>query len=140
MNMKAWIPLSLAIVLGLVAAKIARDVVAQRSGSQQSQTGDLKQVVVAKHTLKPGQELKEDDLAVGQFTPTNVTEGAFTTITELVGRVCQVDMAKGQPIVNAQLTDSGTGSGLAAVVPAGMRAITIEVNEFSSVGGMISRR
>jgi pilus assembly protein CpaB len=35
------------------------------------------------------------------------------------------------------LATAGAGSGLQALIPPGMRAVTLEVNEFSSVGGML---
>ena len=46
-------------------------------------------------------------------------------------------IGKGQPIVETMLTQEGSGSGLQALVPKGMRAVTIEVNEFTGVAGLI---
>jgi pilus assembly protein CpaB len=47
-------------------------------------------------------------------------------------------MVKNQPIVDGMLAPEGAGSGLQAVIPAGMRAITMEVNEFSGVAGLLT--
>jgi pilus assembly protein CpaB len=47
-------------------------------------------------------------------------------------------MVKNQPVVEAMLAPTGTGSGLQALVPPGMRAVTIEVTEFSGVAGLLS--
>jgi pilus assembly protein CpaB len=46
-------------------------------------------------------------------------------------------LAKGQTILETLLASVGSGSGLQALIPPGMRAVTLEVNEFSSVGGML---
>ena len=40
-------------------------------------------------------------------------------------------------MLNGFLAPTGAGSGLQALVPEGMRAITVEVNEFSGVAGML---
>jgi pilus assembly protein CpaB len=45
---------------------------------------------------------------------------------------------KGQPVVAAILAPEGAAAGLQALVPRGMRAITIEVNEFSGVAGLLT--
>jgi pilus assembly protein CpaB len=47
-------------------------------------------------------------------------------------------MVKGQAILEPMLAPTGSTGGMQALVPTGMRAITVEVNEFSSVGGMIT--
>jgi Flp pilus assembly protein CpaB len=44
---------------------------------------------------------------------------------------------KGQPVMDNLLAAKGAGSGLQALVPRGMRAITVEVNETSGLAGMI---
>jgi pilus assembly protein CpaB len=65
-------------------------------------------------------------------------EGARVRAEELVGRTVCAQIVKGQPVLESMLAPEGTASGLQALVPPGMRAMTIEVNEFSSVGGMIT--
>jgi Flp pilus assembly protein CpaB len=44
---------------------------------------------------------------------------------------------RGQAILETMLAPTGSGRGLAALVPPGMRAVTIEVNEYTGVGGML---
>jgi pilus assembly protein CpaB len=77
-------------------------------------------------------------MTVGEVTPTSVPEGAFTEPQQLVGRVVENRTIKGQPIVAAILAPEGAAAGLQALVPKGMRAITIEVNEFSGVAGLLT--
>ncbi|MGH7177387.1 MAG: Flp pilus assembly protein CpaB [Tepidisphaeraceae bacterium] len=136
MNLKTWLPLCLAVVLGLVAAKVTRDTLAKNQ-KQESNTGVLTQVVVAKRTIMPGEELNADNLSLGGVSATAVPESSFRNVAEVQGRVPQIQLGKGQPVVEQVLAAQGSGVGLAAVIPNGMRAITIEVNEFSGVGGML---
>lgn len=135
MNWKTFVPLSLAIVLGLVAAKVARDTLKKQH--QPAAQGNLTSIVVTKRSLAPGQELTAEDLAIGQVSPETAPEQSFHNIADLLNRTVKVELVKGQALVEPLLAERGAGSGLQALVPGGMRAITIEVNEFSGVGGMI---
>src|SRR4051812_20145432 len=136
MNWKTFIPLLLAIVLGLVAAKVARDTLNRQH--QPAPQGHFTSIVVTKRSVAPGQELNAEDLTLGQVSPETAPEQSFDSIAAVLNRTAKVELVKGQAVVEPLLAEKGTGSGLQALVPAGMRAITIEVNEFSGVGGMIA--
>jgi pilus assembly protein CpaB len=136
MNVKTWIPLALAIVLGLIAAKVARDTLARNRSVGQTPTKTVT-VVVTKTAVPPGQELTAELLAMGPISAAAPPAGAFTDPAAVVGRVSAVGMFPGQPVMDSLLAAKGSGSGLQALVPKGMRAITVEVNETSGVAGMI---
>lgn len=137
MNLKTWIPLALAIVLGLIAAKVARDMlVRSRNNTETGQARTIK-IVVAKGPVSPGQELSADVLTLGPIAAEVPPPGAFTDPGAVIGRVAVTEMFAGQPIMDALLASKGAGAGLQALVPRGMRAITLEVNETSGVAGMI---
>ena len=137
MNWKTWVPLVLAIVLGVAAAKVARDVMLKNKGNAVA-AGKFTKVVVTKGDVGPGKALTAEDLTIGQVDKDNVPASSFTTVEEVVGRVSETMMVKGVPVVEAMLAPTGTGSGLQALVPVGMRAVTIEVNEFSGVAGLLT--
>src|SRR5687768_15057281 len=137
MHLKTWIPLALAIVLGVVAAKVAKDVLAKNKPTQ-AQAIKLNKVITAKADLLPGRQIQAEDLGVSEFPPQSVPENSFTDPTQLVGRVIEFRTIKGQPIVAAMLAPEGAAAGLQTLVPKGMRAITIEVNEFSGVAGLLT--
>src|SRR5215217_1929454 len=137
MNWKTWVPLVLAIVLGVVAAKVARDTLSKNKTAA-TPAGKFTKVVVTKADITPGKELKAEDLTLAQVEADNVPSSSFKETTEVVGRVSETLMVKGQPVVEAMLAPTGSGSGLQALVPPGMRAITVEVNEFTGVAGMLT--
>jgi pilus assembly protein CpaB len=137
MNWKTWAPLILAIVLGVVAAKIARDTML-KNRTAAAPTGKLAKIVVAKNDIMPGSELKADDLTTANVDADKVPASSFPDASALSGRVAEVMLVKNSPVVEQMLAPTGTGSGLQALVPAGMRAITMEVNEFSAVAGLIT--
>jgi pilus assembly protein CpaB len=136
MNMKAVIPLSLAVILGLVAAILVRNAIA-RNKSGPTQASNLVTVVVAKQDVEPGKELTKEDLNVSKIPAESAPGQIFADPAQLVGRVPTSPLVKGETILETLLAPTGTGSGLQALVPPGMRAITLEINTFSGVGGML---
>jgi pilus assembly protein CpaB len=137
MNWKTWFPLILAIVLGVVAAKAAHDWVVKNKAAA-APAGKFTKVVVAKADTPPGKGLTADDLVVADIETASAPTNAFPTTDKVIGRVNESFMVKGQPVVEAMLAPVGAGSGLQALVPEGMRAITVEVNEFSGVAGLLT--
>ncbi len=136
MNWKSWVPLTLAIVLGVVAAKVARDMLMQNRPAP-TQSVKLSKVIVAKADITPGHEIKAEDLGEAQVSTESLPTGAFTDTQSLIGRVAESRMVKGQTVLEPQLAQKGAGAGLQALIPDGMRAITVEVNEFSGVAGLL---
>jgi pilus assembly protein CpaB len=124
-----------AVVLGLVAAKLAGDMIARNRGNGNSNT-KMTRVVVAKESISPGQELKAENLTTTQVAGDGIP-GTKPAAADWAGRVAMAQIDKGQPVLEALLTPLGNGSGLQALVPDGMRAITIEVNEFTGVAGLL---
>jgi len=137
MNWKTWAPLVLAIVLGMVAAKAARDIMIKNRGAA-ANNAKFSKVVVTRGDVQPGAALTASDLTLAQVDSAHVPATSFDTIDKAVGRVSETLMVKGQTIVEAMLAPVGSGSGLQALVPPGMRAVTIEVNEYSGLAGLIS--
>jgi len=135
MNWKTWLPLGLAIVLGIAAAKLGRDMLAGRGAIKGP--GNLGKVMVAKVDLPPGHEITEVDVKLGNVPADAVPTNTYTSAGDLIGRVVQTPIVANQAIAENLLTSKGTGSGLQALIPDGMRAITVEVNEYSGVAGLL---
>ena len=136
MNAKIWAPLALAIVLGLTAALVARKALL-RSRAAAAAAARTVPVTVASGPIQPGQELRRENLTTAAIAAADVPAGAFTSPELIVGRVTVVPIIPGQTILEQFLAPKGAGSGLQALVPSGMRAITIDVNESSGLAGML---
>jgi len=136
MNAKIWAPLALAIVLGLTAALVARRSLL-RSRAAATAAARTVPVTVANGPIQPGQELTREHLTTAAIAASDVPSGAFTSADQIVGRVSVVPIIPGQTILEQFLAPKGAGSGLQALVPSGMRAITIDVNESSGLAGML---
>ena len=137
MNWKTWFPLILAIVLGVVAAKAAHDWVLKNKLTA-APAGKFVKVVVAKADTQPGKALTADDITLTDMEASAAPANAIKTPETVIGRVNETFIVKGQPVIDQMLAPQGAGSGLQALVPDGMRAITVEVNEFSGVAGLLT--
>jgi pilus assembly protein CpaB len=135
MKVKTWVPLVLAAVLGLIAAKLTRDSVSR--GRAPAAKVELSVVVTAADSIQPGQVLTPAMLGTGQVTPKSVPTGAFASPDALVNRVVMTPLVKGQPVLESMLAPEGAAAGVQALIPPGMRAITLEVNQFSGLGGLL---
>ncbi|HVT89917.1 MAG TPA: Flp pilus assembly protein CpaB, partial [Tepidisphaeraceae bacterium] len=133
MNLKTWIPLVLAIALGLLAMKIASNVMSKNNPSV-SDAGS-KSIVVFKHDVTPGSKLTAEDLETAKIAGDINTQAVFNKPADLDGRVMFTAATKGTPVIDSMLTPVGTGGGLQALVPKGKRAITVEINEFTGIAG-----
>ena len=94
-------------------------------------------VVVAAADLQLGSELKKEDLTVVQFPSGQAPEGAFSKPTDIIGRGLIVPVVKNEPILGAKLASKEAGSGLPPVIPEGMRALSVRVNEVIGVAGYV---
>ena len=137
MNLKTWVPLGLAIVLGLVAMFVAKDYMDKKNPSVTSENAT--KVVVLKKDVAAGSQLTADDLATVKIAGTDVNPQAiFSDPLTLEKRVVVAPALKGTPVINTMLAPEGAGSGMQALIPEGKRAITVEINEFSGVAGNLT--
>jgi pilus assembly protein CpaB len=94
-------------------------------------------VVVAAADLRLGSELKQDDLRVINFPEGQAPEGSFSQAEQVLGRGVIVPIVKNEPILNAKLASKEAGSGLPPVIPEGMRAVSVRVDEVIGVAGYV---
>ena len=94
-------------------------------------------VVVASANLQLGAELKEGDLTVVGFPKGKAPEGTFAQPSEIIGRGLIVPVVKNEPILSAKLASKEAGSGLPPVIPEGMRAVSVRVDEVVGVAGYV---
>lgn len=136
MNWKTWLPLVIAIVFALAAAKEARDWMLRHPGATH-QAGNWAQIVIASKDIQPGSAIRPEDLTTTKVEPDHAPAGSFTSVDQLEGRSSASLIVQNQALVESMLAPRGAGSGLQALVPVGMRAITIEVNEYSGLAGLL---
>jgi pilus assembly protein CpaB len=94
-------------------------------------------VVVAAADLSLGAELKKEDLRVISFPAGQAPDGAFSQPQDIVGRGLIVPLVKNEIILPAKLASKEAGVGLPPVIPEGMRAVSVRVNEVVGVAGYV---
>ena len=93
-------------------------------------------IVLAAKNLDVGIVLKEEDVQLADW-PGLVPQGASTRVQDLVGRGVTTAMFAKEPVIDGRLAPKGAGGGLAAMIPPGMRAVAVRVNEVIGASGFV---
>jgi pilus assembly protein CpaB len=123
---------------GLIAAILVFVGIAQRDsggGSASSTSPATIATVVASQSIDAGTKIEADMVEVAYLPEDVQVSGAFDDASLVVGEVTNVTIAEGEAITPAKIGPLVEGSGLGAVVPAGMRGFGIHVEEVTAVGG-----
>jgi pilus assembly protein CpaB len=94
------------------------------------------QIALAANDLEVGTVLKETDIKLSDW-PGQVPQGATSKPADLIGRGVTTKIVAKEPIIEARLAPKGAGGGLAAMIPPGMRAVAVRVNEVVGVAGFV---
>jgi len=94
-------------------------------------------VVVAASNLDLGAALRAEDLRTINWPAEAVPAGTFSTPQELVGRGLIQPVSQNEPLLPAKLAPVGAGSGLPPMIPDGMRALSVRVNDVIGVAGYV---
>jgi len=95
------------------------------------------QIVLATKDLEVGTVLKEGDIQLGDWAGA-VPLGATNKIEDLKGRGVTTPIYAKEPVIDSRLAPKGAGGGLAAMIPHGMRAFAVQVNEIVGVAGFVT--
>jgi pilus assembly protein CpaB len=135
MNRRFLAVLGLSAILALVVSAIFYQItVSVRSPGPKVET---RSIVVATNPLPLGAVIKSSDLKIVQWPAKNIPPGAFSRIEEVVDRVAVSNILVEEPILDGRLAPPGSGVGLSGVVPPGMRAVSVRVNDVISVAGFV---
>jgi pilus assembly protein CpaB len=99
--------------------------------------GDVVPVVVAAVEIPRGGTITSELIKTRDFPKDMVPPGAITKVEDAVDRAVFIPLLKDEAIVENKLALKGSGRGLAALIPKGMRAFTITTSLASGVAGFI---
>jgi len=105
------------------------------SGAQRRVPG--KPLVVAAQALPFGALLTADAVKIVEVPETMVPKGAFSRLDDVLERSVTSPIEPDEPIVAARIAARGSGVGLAPMIPPGLRAIAVKVNEVVGVAGFV---
>lgn len=134
MNRNVLIVLSCALILSASASYLVyRAVRARVSPAEPRQTAQL---VVAARDLAPGTLIRDADLKTAAwFGP--APKGGMLRRDIFLNRGVASPIFEGEPVTESRLSPKGSGGGLAAMIPPGMRACAVRVNEVVGLAGFV---
>jgi pilus assembly protein CpaB len=95
------------------------------------------QVVVASSYIPVGTRLTKDHLRVATYPARNPIPGAFADPEQLIDRGVVDTLSENEPITATKVAGPEAGAGLPPVIPPGMRAMSVRVNEVVGVAGFV---
>ena len=139
MSRQSLIALGVAIVLGLVAVFVANSWL---TGAQhKAYASGTTKVAVATAPMAFGSDITTDKIRFVDYPNTSIPPGAFTTAAQLMPagkkRVALMPIAVNEPILASKISAQGAGASIAALLPDGMRATSVRINDVSGVAGFI---
>ena len=110
------------VVVTAVVTAVAVGSVVRSAEQTRSRWADTRPVAVAEHDLAPGDVVDAGAVVVRQM-PTAAVAGAASDVVPL-GAVVRYPIAAGEPVIDDRLAPQGL-TGVAALVPAGHRAVAV---------------
>ena len=129
--------LVLALLIALMVSGLFTFWLSQRYSKPRASAPVRHQYVAAAVNLEAGEVLRPASLNLIDWPENVPLGGAFSKPEEVADRVVLYPLSAGQPILERQLASVGSGSGLAAKIPEGMRAISLKSDDVVGVAGFI---
>ena len=131
------IVLVVALVLGGIAAVLARNWLAHHARLAQGEVGTI---VVAAAPVAFGTELTKENTKEIPWSTAVLPEGAFATKTDLLEqgrRTALALIARNEPILHSKVTAPNQPATLSSILTPGKRAVTVRVDDVRGVAGFI---
>jgi pilus assembly protein CpaB len=94
-------------------------------------------VIVAADDIQVGSRVEEHDIRIARFPASGLPPGAYTKRSQVMGRGVIIPISKGEFVLPSKLAPENAGAGLPALIPPGMRAVSVRVTEVVSVAGFV---
>jgi pilus assembly protein CpaB len=96
------------------------------------------QLAVAARDLPLGAMLASEDVRLVDWPGDVLPAGYAGTAAELVGRGVIAPVRANEPLLATKLADREAGAGMPILIPDGMRAVSVRVDEVSQVAGYVT--
>jgi len=123
----------LALAVGLLVSFYVYNLLHSRIGGE----NQFVQAVVAAHDIQIGSRLTDNDLKLATFPQGSIPPGAFGRFSQVRDRGVILPIARGDFLLPDKLADANAGAGLPSMIPQGMRAVSVRVNDVVSVAGFV---
>lgn len=128
----------LAGVAALVAALVVYSALKKREREVQEAMAQSINIVVAAHSLHIGAQLDPTAVKLARWSRDSMPPGAFTDIAAVAGKYVKTPFVENEPIVADRLFSGVKTAGmLPLLIPQGMRAMSVPVDEVSDIAGFV---
>src|SRR5467141_3597996 len=123
-----------ALALGALVSVVVYRNLLSKSGGQIEPGVD---VMVAADDLQVGARVAEHDIKIIKIPASDIPPSAPRRKADVLDHGVILPIAKGEFLLSGKLAGENAGSGLPSLIPPGMRAVSVRVNEVVSVAGFV---
>jgi pilus assembly protein CpaB len=123
-----------ALALGAFVAFVVYKNLQTRSGANNEPGVN---VVLATNDVQVGAKLEDRDIRIARIQASVAPPNAYQSKSTLIGRGVVLPIQKGEFVLPSKLAAENAGSGLPSLIPPGMRAVSVRVNEVVAVAGFV---
>ncbi|MGH8013237.1 MAG: Flp pilus assembly protein CpaB [Candidatus Binataceae bacterium] len=128
----------LAGVAALLAALVVYSALKKREFELRQATAQNVEIVVAAHDLTIGTKLDPAAVKLARWSRDSLPPGAFTSVGAVMNQYTKSGFVENEPIVADRLFNGDKDAGvMPMLIPPGMRAISVPVDEVSDVAGFV---
>jgi pilus assembly protein CpaB len=135
MNRRLFTILFIAFLIAAACAFLVYRVFNNRQAA--SRPVEPARVIAAASDIKLGSVINAANLTTVEIAGP-LPKGSFLKPEYVIGRGVISDLYQGEPILESRLAAPGSGGGLAATIPRGMRACAVKVDDVVGVAGFVT--
>ncbi len=126
----------MSIVLALVVSAVFYQMSTRGARSKPKQV-EFRDLVTAAQPLPVGTSVKREELKITKIPVDLFPRGGFSKVEEVIDRPVVSNVLLDEPVLEGRLAARGSGMGLAPIIPPGMRAVSVRVNDVVGVAGYV---
>jgi pilus assembly protein CpaB len=129
--------MAVSLVFAIVVSAIFYQITARAGSPKAPPAVEMKEVVLAAKPLAMGSTIGRDDLKMSKLPIDAFPKTAFSKVEQVLDRPVMSNILIDEPIIEGRLAARGSGVGLSAIIPVGMRAVAVRVNDVAGVAGFV---
>ncbi|MGA7870914.1 MAG: Flp pilus assembly protein CpaB [Candidatus Binatus sp.] len=128
----------LAGLAAMLASVMVYSALKRREAEVQNAMAHNVEVVVAAYDLPLGTKIEPGEVKMARWSADSIPEGAYTDPKQVIGSYVKNSFVANEPVVQAKLfTGDKTAGVMPLLIPFGMRAVSVPVDEVSDVAGFV---
>jgi len=128
----------LAGLAAMLASVMVYSALKRREAEVQNAMAHNVEVVVAAYDLPLGTKIELGEVKTARWSADSLPDGAYTDPKQVIGSYVKNSLVANEPIVQSKLfTGDKTAGVMPLLIPFGMRAVSVPVDEVSDVAGFV---